>query len=591
MKKRKTDGNKVNNQSLTRAVVPRGFRALSSKYRSDHGSDATVKEGCSKRVVRFADTENDEILDASPIRFQRHQASRSVEPSTTEFACFKKLKEDAGRRIRSQALHREPTSSRPSSPSQNRSADFVLQEKTSNSHEYSMLYEDAPPDNSGTLRTPVPSHRLPEESGFAKTDSGMTRRNIPSPWDFSATLEPYESSGVVRPGELFYRKRQRLRKWVTDSCPEINDASCNRHDTVSMLLNRLFPARDPKLTCGKVKSEPETYSRKFLASPEKNITEFTYGRSSAVDFASCFEIASDRKPPSFNVPTARYYEIRELDCGDAGRSPPSSHGKSIYAPRQIKEWDECSTLLIPWSDQIRDTRRSPPNSRGKSVYAPRQLKEWDECSTLLIPWSDPIRDARRLPPNPRGKSVYAPRQLKEWDECSTLLIPWSDQIRDSRRSPPNPRGESVYTSRQLEEWDGWSTSLSLWGDDQSKRLCFRGSHTPSMRLSEPARSGVISLRDDDQIAVRDNMGLPLENEDHHWHMGKTMNQDHYIEPGSTISGFDLDTGQKCLPWNSFSEPLALEGSPKQLLSGDVFENYDDQTSPPLLLDKSHWMSF
>ncbi|CAN0920350.1 hypothetical protein LINGRAHAP2_LOCUS31998 [Linum grandiflorum] len=601
MKKRKTDGNRVNILSTTRALR---LPAL-----NPNNVNATVNEaglGCSKRIVRFQDTENDEILDASPIRSQRKQASRwfqeftsrlqiaaADEPSTSEFASFKKLKEDAGQRLRCPTLHHEPKNSRTSSLAQNRSSEFVLQDKSgnsSNSHDYMLLHETAPPDNSGALRTPAP-HGLCKESvendqlftllsGFDKPDNGMTMRNISSPRKIRATLEPYdtvlasESPGVVRPGELFHRKRQRLRQWVTEvSYPELNnDISSNRYDTVSMMLKRLFPVRDPKLTSGKVKShdsmEHEIGSRKGLTSAEWNLAaEYEYGRPSDVSLASCWlGIPSHREPSNINFSTCRSpvayfdYEIREPNYGNEGRAYPNTRGRSVYASssRQLKEWDAA---CFP-----------------------------TECSSAR-------------PPHP-------------------LLLGWDLDKKNEERW-------GAWQNREIEEC---STTLSLWGDDRRRKAPAMLSYS---HLSELPHSGSFSGKDYKIAILEDTPRLPLENEDINalysdspqdqcWHLSNIVNEDGYaadIEIGSN-SWFDFNSRQKCLPWNGFSKPLALEfhqrqGSPEQLLSGDVFEDshdvihhqdtfnhlreetynvdgrgscysHDKGTALPLLLDKSHW---
>ncbi|KAL6210871.1 hypothetical protein ACLB2K_016101 [Fragaria x ananassa] len=192
-------------------------------------------------------------LDADNRRPPRIESDNA---KTSEYAFFKKLKEDASHKHQSCSKSKEAYRRRDSKPrdSSRERANIVLNK--SDGVRSSELNKGATPDEF------VSSEALP---GSASRNTGLKRtRARPTVEDLHRkqkcmveetehTLKPKgkvldlfeEAETQYRHADVFDKKRRKLLHWVREtSFPEIDDLCSNGSSLVSVLLSRLFPKSD-----------------------------------------------------------------------------------------------------------------------------------------------------------------------------------------------------------------------------------------------------------------------------------------------------------------------------------------------------------
>ncbi|KAM6564993.1 hypothetical protein CsatB_024991 [Cannabis sativa] len=192
---------------------------------------------CSRKRVMFSDTDAD-----SP---KNSKAPRSEEVKTSEFAFFKKLKEDASKTFAS-SLARNVLNQTNNFNSKNASKENInipnnsCKEKVNTS----LLVENPTPLQAVSFHSPFGSTGTRRNSDVHKKNACSTLEDIL--WK-QKDMEEYgpnsRSDGIqCRHADTFNRKREKLRRWLTDvSFPEIDGLCSKGCDIVPVLLKRLTP--------------------------------------------------------------------------------------------------------------------------------------------------------------------------------------------------------------------------------------------------------------------------------------------------------------------------------------------------------------
>ncbi|KAJ4849773.1 hypothetical protein Tsubulata_012042 [Turnera subulata] len=159
---------------------------------------------------------------------------------TSEFAFFKKLKENAAHKICSDSLRQDRSKS-------NEAELTGCSEERSNivrnryqGFRSSSSVKIVMPDTFASFHSSASNECKKSDTRPTLVDIQCLQRNED---ENDGTLRPGEAQYC--PGELFYNKRQKLRQLVADtSFPEIEDFCAKGYDIVSALLKKLFPYGD-----------------------------------------------------------------------------------------------------------------------------------------------------------------------------------------------------------------------------------------------------------------------------------------------------------------------------------------------------------
>ncbi|XP_075647874.1 uncharacterized protein LOC142618748 isoform X3 [Castanea sativa] len=321
MKRRISKTTRKDPSPIIGAALPQQPRRLRGVRSSDFcipspTSQSTKDISCRKRV-KLTD-----LVVNIPLSCRRNASSTPLEgrlsprfddPKTSEFAFFKKLKENAGHKYQSHTLHKE----------ENQSKKF----KTS--------------DCSGGN---------PNSVKFSCKDfsSSLLAENV-TPSNFSSHLSPLggaskKSGGQHSHGEIFSRKRQKLRKWVVEtSYPHIEELCSKGYDFVSLLLSRLFPESNENSGFKKSKSrdididtksqflnslESHSQLKKLSHIPASNYMEPDHASHLDDGPSSCWlnrspegVLSTFYTPPSDASIACLKYEMRETGYEVGRRSP------------------------------------------------------------------------------------------------------------------------------------------------------------------------------------------------------------------------------------------------------------------------------
>ncbi|KAJ1416840.1 hypothetical protein SESBI_16995 [Sesbania bispinosa] len=219
-----------------------------------------------QRKVKFAAPEKDSpktcrLKQDSHMPSEREKVTTcaDTDPKTSEFAFFKKLKKDANLRFRPRPLQKDACLS----PKKPESGDYSrgwFNLKVKKKFVYFLVdsTEERTNDHNdvrvGSEGYKYNSSRIIEDVSTVKTDSFLSPYG--GAWNksdlYSIRSMPKNSQGcgdTFKPqgnqymhGEIFSRKRQKLRQCVADALFTATDKLCSeRLDIVSMLLSRLFP--------------------------------------------------------------------------------------------------------------------------------------------------------------------------------------------------------------------------------------------------------------------------------------------------------------------------------------------------------------
>ncbi|XP_010051834.2 uncharacterized protein LOC104440612 isoform X1 [Eucalyptus grandis] len=211
---------KANAGSRPRVRAPAGAGSRSS--RSSGARSAPVmnprsgQEIWSRKRVRLADHCEDNCLgvrEDEAITQEGADVRLSDVPKTSEYAFFKKLKENKGHRFSSRSMQNKATPATKFIADHNPSTSTHVVDSVHKESGSSLLHQDVMPNNFASLQSPI---------GSVSRKSG--------------------TSYMYKCGEVFTKKRENLLLWVkTTSFPEIDELCSKGYGFVSVLLSRLNP--------------------------------------------------------------------------------------------------------------------------------------------------------------------------------------------------------------------------------------------------------------------------------------------------------------------------------------------------------------
>ncbi|KAK4573313.1 hypothetical protein RGQ29_031325 [Quercus rubra] len=384
----------------------RGVR--SSDFRIPNPTSQSTKDISCRKRVKLTDLDVNIPLscrrNASSTALEGRQSPRSDDPKTSEFAFFKKLKENAGHKYQSHILHKEENQSKKfkisdCSGGNPNSVKFSCKDFSS-----SLLAENVTPSNFSSHLSPL---------------GGASKKSEGSSPDACTT----SAGGQQRHGEIFSKKRHKLHKWVVETSYPHIEGLCSK--------GRLFPESNKNSGFKKSKSR-EVYidtKSQFLTSLEshsqlkklshmhaRNYMELDHvshlddGPSSCWLNRSPEGVLSNFYTPSSNASIACLeYEMRETDYEVGERSPvlctqcDSTYGfqskrYGSLAYNHLKELDDLhypkkcliksgsNPLLLGWDfDRSTEERNSSNTCQNTelSVYSPSSSSLGDYHQHIL----------------------------------------------------------------------------------------------------------------------------------------------------------------------------------------------------------------
>ncbi|KAG8640281.1 hypothetical protein MANES_13G042500v8 [Manihot esculenta] len=263
--------------------------------------------GC-KESVRFTDLDNDELQESTSVPLQRNYAPRSDDdPKTSEYAFFKKLKEDASHRFHSHALHQDKNRSSNLKPNDCFRETANIVENSHKDIKSPVLPKNVTPKNFVSFLSSL-------SNASKKSGLHMMKRDRTTMVNMRLTPENEEFGDQCKNADIFSRKRQKLRQLVANTLFSEVDALSKGCDFVSVLLSKLFPESNKDMSFEDLKTEKLEIDSKTwsLASPESDMhlkkSNWMPTRSfvdlecepSLVGFSSCWsEMPSKREGLNF----------------------------------------------------------------------------------------------------------------------------------------------------------------------------------------------------------------------------------------------------------------------------------------------------
>ncbi|XP_075647872.1 uncharacterized protein LOC142618748 isoform X1 [Castanea sativa] len=333
MKRRISKTTRKDPSPIIGAALPQQPRRLRGVRSSDFcipspTSQSTKDISCRKRV-KLTD-----LVVNIPLSCRRNASSTPLEgrlsprfddPKTSEFAFFKKLKENAGHKYQSHTLHKEENQSKKFKTSDCSGGNPNSVKFSCKDFSSSLLAENVTPSNFSSHLSPL--------GGASKKSEG----NSPEACTTSA-------GGQHSHGEIFSRKRQKLRKWVVEtSYPHIEELCSKGYDFVSLLLSRLFPESNENSGFKKSKSrdididtksqflnslESHSQLKKLSHIPASNYMEPDHASHLDDGPSSCWlnrspegVLSTFYTPPSDASIACLKYEMRETGYEVGRRSP------------------------------------------------------------------------------------------------------------------------------------------------------------------------------------------------------------------------------------------------------------------------------
>ncbi|XP_020539004.1 uncharacterized protein LOC105644442 isoform X3 [Jatropha curcas] len=323
--KRKSSQINIEDRSPIRSSFARGFYGVkSSKARLN----ATSRE--------TQGIDNGELQESPSVPIQRNQAPRSDDPKTSEFAFFKKLKEDAAHNSLPHSLSQNKNQSvKFKSTDCSRERASVIENKH-NDFKSSSLPKNVTPDNFASFLSPL---------GNSSKKSGVDIKKSSTTWiDIHSAQEKVKEYGNrCSNADVFTRKRQKLRQLVANtSFPEVDKLCSKGYDIVSALLSKLFPESNEDQSFGLLetrKLDIDAKSRSFTSPesdmdfkksdwmPKRNFLELECGASFDVEFSSCWSeipraLPNPNSPGCYFQTTYSDNRIMEVDHEIGERTAP-----------------------------------------------------------------------------------------------------------------------------------------------------------------------------------------------------------------------------------------------------------------------------
>ncbi|KAI9085807.1 hypothetical protein K1719_032221 [Acacia pycnantha] len=254
------------------------YRARNSKIHNSTAKSLMDKDFSCQKKVKFtakdADASTTCRLEVSPIPLGRKEDTTCAnQPKTSEYAFFKKLKEDVGQICHSSSLQKDAYLSKKPEPND------CFRERTNSARVSSKCFNHSTViENTPTVKS---DSFLPPSGGALKKTDGYLVGSTSTQEHFQGygdTLQPEDmflhEEAQSEQGKTFLRKRQKLRQWVTDTSFPGTDKFCSkRHDIVSMLLTRLISDsnEENKYNYPKSGTAVTATSHGFLAPQESDI--------------------------------------------------------------------------------------------------------------------------------------------------------------------------------------------------------------------------------------------------------------------------------------------------------------------------------
>ncbi|KAL5562038.1 hypothetical protein UlMin_031785 [Ulmus minor] len=200
-----------------------------------------------RKKVKFTDTDVD-----NPLGSTLGSSSKAVEAmqyprndaKTSEFAFFKKLKEDVGHKFTSHSERNEPNQSRKVKAWNTSREKINIVENNFKNIRSLLRVENATPINLVSSLSPFGGASKNSDKKACATLEDPRGKQKKDMEEYSPALSSEETH--CRRAEVFQRKRQKLRRWVSDSHPKIDELGSKGYNIVSMLLSRLVPESNEK---------------------------------------------------------------------------------------------------------------------------------------------------------------------------------------------------------------------------------------------------------------------------------------------------------------------------------------------------------
>ncbi|KAK9281449.1 hypothetical protein L1049_004351 [Liquidambar formosana] len=432
MKRTRTERSETNpsDPSHIRNSSLRGFHGVRS---SENQFGPTTSRGTADvsrgKRVRFADPETDCPLTNGP--------------KTSEYAFFKKLKKDAGQTVHSYPLQKEG-----SQVEKFESSDRTGEMTNMVRHSFKNLKSSVLVENV----TPITVDLFPSPLSSSSKNSGMNNmvkhniKNHMSPLLIEKAkpinFDPY-SSPLGGPAkntgsrywheEVFSTRRQRLRQWIAETSPGIDELCSKGYDLVSILLGRLFPesnendcCRDPKFKQAEVDIETQ-----LIALPESDadIKEHHWTTTSSFmepEHIPCMDDGSLACWSNSN----REIRLSKWECEVC--DSPTSHANetNLQYKRREFDWDLAggrTARLCTERDSVFENYRSLASNQLRELddfHGPNESSLGRQPHTLLLGWnSDKMKDEQGLSITSHNTelSLY-PTLPTSWreDQCQSL---------------------------------------------------------------------------------------------------------------------------------------------------------------------------
>ncbi|XP_065873179.1 uncharacterized protein [Euphorbia lathyris] len=477
----KRKGWRVNSEHSSR-IGPSSHKGshgvFGSKSRlNDLPSPGTQGIGCNKRV-KFTDLDSYKLQESASVPQEKNEDPRSGDPKTSEYAFFKKLKDDA-HRFHSHPPHQDKIQS------VNLKASHHSRESSHKDSKPS-LTKNVTPDNLSPCISPPDNASWKSDTKRAGTTSADICKLQENMDQYGA---PCKNAGV------FSRKRHKLSQVVAKTLSlEADELFSKGHDTVSVLLRKLFPESNENKSFKGLKTgtlEIDTKSSSFTSpkfnvpnksqwTPARNFMELECGPLLDVEFSSCWsEVRRMKELPEANFPKCYSYgtfpdnRVMELDYERATPVLLTESDSALdldikrhehLTSRHHKELDEFHYSIKPLRGQVPQTL----------------LLGWDVDNMVDESNLSRVSQNTELSLHPFLSNLYGDDQQKNLDdsftanefhypikplygrETQSLLLGWDA---DNMVNKSNLSTGSQNTEMRLHPF-----LSSLYGDDQQKDL-------------------------------------------------------------------------------------------------------------------------
>ncbi|XP_006480167.2 uncharacterized protein LOC102617869 isoform X9 [Citrus sinensis] len=405
-------------------------------------------------------------------------AAKVDEPKTSEYAFFKKLKTNAGRRFNSHPLQKEEIQ-----PNKFKSSEFLrgvdLKRASTSFQDMSNLgkgMEALRPGGMFLLQNPG-------YSLFCQYWKPGQNENVEPLYSETWLNDDNCPPNQNKHDDLFSRKRQKLHQWVADiSYPEIEELCSKGYDFVSVLLSRLFAVSNEENRFQISKSERVEGINKsnLLSLPKSNNQLKELHRTSTKNF-----LEAECVPYLENGSSACWLDsLRKGNSSNSGSL--TYHADNVFLDCDLREpcWELRGKNKISWIDS--DSAFSFP------------LKNYGHFRSVHIRELDDFQDP--------GSS------LLRTEQHPLLLELDSENLTNERTSLVSKTELIMYPSTLTSFADDHGQSLREFGQLGDSELCvpsFICEHSPNFHSLPPSHSTVYCK--DDGIVDNEDIAADLNN--------------------------------------------------------------------------------